>query len=268
MQSIEETTSHIHPAHGTFPVLICLLGNFRVLAAGKLLKIRGVKAEALLCSLALRDQFSIPRETLLDKLWPDTEHTLAGQSLNTLVYSLHKMFKVWLGGSAPVLHDQGSYRLNTEAEVGVDVAAFERWAKAGDQEARSGNLTASVVAYTRAVHLYTGDLNVVADVQAIVQREQLRARYLTILARLADGYYTKGDYSTCLEYANRLLARDRCREDAHRLMMRCHIQMGERAQALRQYRICEQILRAEFGMIPEHATQALFDQILGKSTVA
>lgn len=252
---------------GNWAVLICLLGNFRVLAAGKLLPLRGVKAESLLCSLALREHHSIPRETLLDTLWPRTEHSLAGQSLNTLVYSLHKLLKTCLGGAAPVLHENGSYRLNTEAGVEVDVAAFEKWAKAGDQEAQSGNLNASVLARTHAVHLYTGDLSVVADVQTIVERERLRALYLTLLARLADGCYTTGDYSACLEYASQLLKRDPCREDAHRLVMRCHIQVGERAQALRQYRLCEQVLRTEFDTIPEQATQSLFDQILGIPTV-
>jgi DNA-binding SARP family transcriptional activator len=250
----------------SWPILICLLGNFRVLAGGKTLRLRSVKTESLLCSLALRERFSVPRETLLDLLWPLTERSLAGQSLNTLVYSLHKLLKTWLGGAAPVLHENGSYRLNTEAGVVVDVAAFEKWAKVGGQEARSGNLAASVLAHTHAVHLYTGDLNATVDVQAMVERERLRAIYLTLLAHLADGYYTAGDYSACVEYADRLLKCDPCREDAHRLVMRCHIQTGERAQALRHYQLCEQILGTEFDTIPEHATRALFDQIRGKPT--
>lgn len=93
----------------TWPILICLLGNFRVLAAGTPLALSGAKAEALLCSLAFRDRFSVSRETLLDTLWPNVERSLAGQSLNSLVYNLHKLLKPWLGGAAPVLHERGSY---------------------------------------------------------------------------------------------------------------------------------------------------------------
>jgi DNA-binding SARP family transcriptional activator len=251
----------------TWPVIICLLGDFRLLVAGKLLALRGVKTEALLYNLALREHFSAPREILLDMLWPGTEHSLAGQSLNTLVYGLHKLLKTWIGGAAPVIHENGLYRLNTGAGMAVDVAVFEKWAKIGDQEVQSGNLVGSVVARTRAVQLYTGDLNAGAHVQGIVERERLRALYLTLLAHLADGCYTAGDYIACLEYANRILARDPCREDAHRLVMRCHVQVGERAQALRQYRLCKQVLRTEFDTIPEQATQSLFDQILGKPDV-
>jgi hypothetical protein len=149
-----------------------LLGNFHVLAAGIPLTLSGAKTEALLCSLAFQDRFSVSRETLLGTLWPNVEHSLAGQSLNSLVYNLHKLLKPWLGGTTPALHEHGSYRLNTEAGVGVDVAAFEKWAKAGDQEAQSGNVVAFVLAYTHAVHLYTGDLTVVTEVQAIVERDR------------------------------------------------------------------------------------------------
>jgi DNA-binding SARP family transcriptional activator len=43
--------------------------------------------------------------------------------------------------------------------------------------------------------------------------------------------------------------------------MRCHVRRGERSQALRQYRLCQQILRAEFDAAPEPATEALFEQV-------
>ena len=68
--------------------------------------------------------------------------------------------------------------------------------------------------------------------------------------------------------AGRLLDGDPCREDAHRLVMRCHVRRGERAQALRHYLLCQQILRAEFDAAPEPATDALFEQArLDPSTI-
>jgi DNA-binding SARP family transcriptional activator len=78
------------------------------------------------------------------------------------------------------------------------------------------------------------------------------------LARLADYFYLVADYPACLQYANRLLENDACREDAHRLLMRCLVRQGERAQALRQYRLCMHILHAEFDTVPERDTTRLF----------
>ena len=94
-----------------------------------------------------------------------------------------------------------------------------------------------------------------------MERERLRARYLTLLAHLADYHYGAGNHEVCLDYAWRLLACDPCREDAHRLIMRCYVRQGERAEALRHYRLCVDILRAEFKAAPEAATTTLFEQI-------
>jgi DNA-binding SARP family transcriptional activator len=58
-----------------------------------------------------------------------------------------------------------------------------------------------------------------------------------------------------------LVERAPCREDAHRAIMRCHVRLGERAQAFEQYRLCAQILRAEYGAAPEQATTVLYEQV-------
>ena len=95
----------------------------------------------------------------------------------------------------------------------------------------------------------------------MVEGERLRALSLTLRARLADSEYKQGDYEACLDQSLELLAADPCREEAHRLAMLCYVRRGERAQALRQYRLCEQILSGEFDAAPEAATTALFDQL-------
>jgi DNA-binding SARP family transcriptional activator len=94
-----------------------------------------------------------------------------------------------------------------------------------------------------------------------VERERLRTRYLSLLASLAACAHAAGDDAACLAYAQRILQHDPCREDAHRMVMRCHVRRGEPAQPLHQYRVCVDILRAAFGTTPEPATVALFDQV-------
>ena len=119
----------------------------------------------------------------------------------------------------------------------------------------------AAAAYQHALQLYAGDLCVTTDLHAAVERERLRARYLSVLASLAAGAHAAGDDAACLAYAQRLLQHDPYREDAHRLLMRCHVRRGERAQALHQYHVCGDLLRAAFGAKPEPATVALFEQV-------
>jgi two-component SAPR family response regulator len=95
----------------------------------------------------------------------------------------------------------------------------------------------------------------------ILERERLRVRYLSLLERMANYYYSKGEYALCMDYARGILVRDPCREEAHRLMMRCFINLGDRAQAMRQYTLCQEILRVEFDAVPEPTTTALFNQL-------
>jgi DNA-binding SARP family transcriptional activator len=245
-----------------WPILICLLGDFRLLKMGHpLTACGGAKTEALFCALGTRYRDRVPRDVLLSMLWPGSDPALADQSLNSLVHALHKHLGDAIGGATPVLHTRGYYRLNVEAGVSVDVACFEALADAGDRQTRMADCAAAAVSYRRAVRLYRGDLCAGTNSQALVYRECLRARYLSLLARLAEHHYGEGDYVACWDYAQRMLRSVPCREDAYRLAMRCHVRQGERAEALRQYRLCVKILRTEFETEPELATTALFEQI-------
>ena len=122
------------------PITICLLGGFRVLKRGTPVSLRqGGKGEQLLGQLALRSPDGIPRAALLADLWPEREADLAGQSLNTLVYSLRRLLGDALQGGPPVLFHAGRYALNANAGVEVDVTAFDAAARDGDRLSGSGD---------------------------------------------------------------------------------------------------------------------------------
>jgi DNA-binding SARP family transcriptional activator len=117
--------------------------------------------------------------------------------------------------------------------------------------------------FERAVRLYGGDLSaaVGSGARAALERERLRAACRRALIRLADYAFVQQDFDTSLAYALELLDHDPCREDAHRLVMRCHVRLGERSQAVYHYRTVQAILRSECDAEPEPATTALFEQI-------
>ncbi len=244
------------------PVTVCLLGNFRLFKGNQPIAVRNNgKMEALLCTLALRGEQGIPRDQLLQAIWPESDNsTLAGQALHSLVHYLHKSLGGIIG-AAPILHVDGYYCLNTQSGIAVDVGQFEALINAANRDWRAGKYPSAVELYRHALDLYRGDLCSSTTIHALVERERLRALHLTVLARVADFYFADEDYAGCLDYASRLLRFDPCREDAHRFMMRCYVRLGERAQALRQYRLCAAVLQAEFEATPELATTALFHSI-------
>ena len=244
------------------PVFVGVLGSFVLLKSGSTVELRsGGKVEMLLAELAVRADGGAPREELMTTIWPGSDPPLASHSLNELVSSLHRQFSDVLGGDGPVIRAGGRYRLNMSAGVGLDIAAFEAAADAGDAWLRSGDVDAGRRAYAEALALYRGDLCIASDVRHIVDRERLRMRYLGLQSALADSLFEERDYRGALERSLDLLSHDPCREDAHRLVIRCYMRLGERAQALRQYQLCRTILRTEFEAEPEAATTALYHKV-------
>jgi len=260
---VADEIRHDVAADVTQPVLICLLGSFRVLKVGANVPVRsGGKTAILLSSLALRDRHRASRQSLLETLWPDTDSARSAHALNSLIYALRQLLGDALAGAPPVVYTAGAYELNEGAGVGVDVAHFDTSATTAERHLREGDIPAAVRSWCRAAAIYKGDVYAVGeDIHAIVQRERLRGLYLSVLAHLADQCFRESNYSEALGYALRLLSHDPCREDGHRMAMRCYVRLGERAQALRQYRLCAKILASEFDAQPEALTGVLFEQV-------
>jgi DNA-binding SARP family transcriptional activator len=243
-------------------MLICLLGSFRLLWCGqpRNVFISG-KALTLLSLLALHLESGVTRESILNILWPEQDTKHGHDSLHNLVYSLQRRLRDDFHDAPALVFATGSYYLNRDSGFTTDIAAFDALVSSADRCKRIGQIPQAVDRYEKAVALYRGDLSFNLDVTAIVERERLRASFLTILCWLADHAFQSAHDEAALHYALRLLASDPCREDAHRLAMRAYVRRGERAQALRQYRLCEEVLRREFDAAPEALTTDLFESI-------
>src|ERR1700754_3788659 len=221
----------------------------------------GGKAEQLISCLALHPHCGVHRETLVERIWPDTAPTLASQCLNTLMHGLKAQLADALDGQPPILHLRSHYLLNLDGGMEVDVLEFESAVDPGHRMLAAGSAAAAIDAYERAILLYRGDLTSSSDISGLVERERLRAICLNTLARLADAHFELANYEQALAYAVRLLGVDPCREDAHRMTMRAYVRLGARAQALRQYNICRLVLAEEFDATPEPATEQLFQLV-------
>jgi DNA-binding SARP family transcriptional activator len=211
--------------------------------------------------LALHREVGVDRDRLVESVWPESADALGVQSLNTLVYSLRRLLGDAVSGGQPVVHGDGRYRLNTEGGVTIDVAEFDAAADRGYGLIRQGDASTAAHAFEQAVQLYTGDLMIASETWHVLERERLRTRYLSLRARLADLAFADGRYADALANALSLLAADPCREDAHRMAMRCYVRLGQRSQAFRQYSTCRRVLEMEFGALPERATDELHELI-------
>jgi hypothetical protein len=69
------------------------------------------------------------------------------------------------------------------------------------------------------------------------------------------------DYAEGIRHAQAILDNDALREDVHRDLMQLFVLSGQRAQALRQFEHCRELLRRELAIQPMRETMTLYQSI-------
>ncbi|MEJ7870629.1 MAG: BTAD domain-containing putative transcriptional regulator [Rubrobacteraceae bacterium] len=233
---------------------VCLDRNARALAILKYL-------------LARRCERPVSQDHLMGWLWPESNPKRARWSLNSAVYALRK----FLGGCLPslpasetILFQGGGYRLSPRILLSTDVEEFYSRYEEGHQLEDAGRVSEAVSQYEKAAELYRGDYLTedLYEEWTMIERERLLDAYAELLRRLAIRYAEVGQPWESVKTYYQILERDRCDEYTHRLLMECYVRLGQRARALRQYRLCERALRSEYDMMPSPKTRTLYASIL------
>ncbi|MCA1817784.1 MAG: hypothetical protein LC746_15585, partial [Acidobacteria bacterium] len=242
---------------------IRLLGPFRITVDGRAVEARRWsrrKPKLLVKLLALQPHQQLHREQAMELLWPDSDLEAAGNNLHKAIHMARHALEPELQPAADshfILTQGQQIVLHAPKRLWVDVEAFEQAAT----EALTGE---DREAYEAALALYGGDL-LAEDIYedwAARRREQLRGAYQELLIRLARLYEARGRYQQSIKRFKELVACDPSNEEAHRRLMRLHAVLGNRRQALRQYKECCDALREEQDAGPERATVELHGQIV------
>ena len=214
------------------------------------------KSRGLFAFLALNHGRSHSRSTLVGRFWGDSPETVARKNLRTDIWRIRTVLEpqgIEPGSCLTVNQDEVS--LSSTMDHWLDTHAFEAaldQACAGDPDEGTARLL------RHAVELYRGDLlEGVYDDWCIFERERLRLRYLDALERLIRHHDARGEWTDAAAYGQRLLANDPLREHVHRAVIRCHLSLGDRVSALRQFETCVRLLRQELVVEPSPETLAL-----------
>jgi DNA-binding SARP family transcriptional activator len=220
------------------------------------------KVRDLFAYLALHREYAHSREHLAGLFWGESDDEKARHSLNTALWRLN-------GVLAEVGGDRGRAQLritpqeigfNPTADFWFDVAEFEsRCALA--ESCASPDQQATL--YTQAISFYTGDLLTDCyEEWCIQERERLQCMYLRALGELLKHHSSRRHFDAAIDCARRILATDSLREEVHRELIQLYLATGQTAAALRQYRVCEELLQRELAVAPMPETQAMLVQIL------
>lgn len=247
--------------HGLLEVR--LLGSLEVRLDGVPVESwRGQRGVSVLRYLLSRDRHACSRDELLEEFWPDVPAAAARNRLQVAVSGLRRALLDVTRVNVVEFAD-GGYRINPALRVEVDCARFEQVLRAASAAEQAGDRGAALAGYREAARLYRGDF--AADVPfeqwTLLPRESLRIRLVDALDRLSRLELADGRLDDCIGTAQRMLELDPCREDAHRLLMRCYAEQGRVYRALQQYDFCTRVLRATVDVGPAAETRRLHDLI-------
>jgi ATP/maltotriose-dependent transcriptional regulator MalT len=229
-----------------WPVKVFALGRFQVLRDDKPIA-TGQKAQRkpleLLAALVARGGHDVPTATIATDLWPDAEGDAAQASFEA---SLHRLRKLIGRPDTIQLHD-GKLSLDAR-QCWADVWAFERLCAAED---------------TAAIDLYAGQFLASEPERPwmLAPRERLRDRFIRLALKLGEQSEEKGDPQAARQLYERALEIDNLAELVYQRLMRCHMRRGQRAEAMRLYRRCRELLEIGLGVPPAPETQALYNEL-------
>jgi LuxR family transcriptional regulator, maltose regulon positive regulatory protein len=205
--------------------------------------------------ILLSNPEGMSREMIGHTFWPEiSPEELKLRFKNTIYRVRHAA-----GKQSIVLQDD-YYRFNRAMDYEYDVEEFQQAIKAAQ---RAKNPKEKVVHYHTAIRLYKGPfLPDIEETWNLAERERLFQMFIEALLKVAELNFEGGQHQSALDFINRALVADPCFEAAHRLAMRVHAAMGNRAAVARQYERCRQALLAEINAQPSSQTQQLHDSLM------
>ncbi len=243
-----------------FPVRIRTLGRFSVQNrdAQSILHSRKApnKPLVLLKALIALGGRDVSDESLTHAIWPDADGDHALAAFDTTLHRLRRYLRV---PGALVVADR-KLTLSSR-DCWVDCWAVDRLMRRMDAKLKSAESNDAEVENLskRIERIYQGAFlgSDTPTAWSLSLRERLRSRYLRYITDTGRYWERAGQHVRAIECYRKGLETDNLMENFYRQLMHCHLQIGERAEALATYYRCERVLAKLLGIRPCLGTEAL-----------
>jgi two-component SAPR family response regulator len=197
----------------------------------------------------------LTKEAVGTIIWPESSPAQLKLKFKNAIYRLRQAL-----GQEAVMFDEDRYQFNRMLDYEYDVESF--LGKLTQAQA-TNDPDKQIAAYQTAIHIYKGTyLPEIEGEWAWWERERLRKAHMDATIRLAELHLETGRPTSALEFCRRALSEDPCLEEAHRLAMRSHAAIGNRAAVVRQFKRCQQALLEEVNVPPSSQTMALYETLI------
>ncbi len=250
-----------------------LLSSFRVLRDGQ--PIDGAlsgKTRQLLKILAANHRRCVPKDQLIEMLWPEGDPSSGATSLKVAAHKLRSNLDPDKANGDPgpwVLAENGTYHLSHEASIWIDTEAFREHCRRGRALQAEGRIEEARREFEQAEALYTGDYleEDMYEDWTLLRREELKDLHLDVLQRLAQLAMDRDSHADVIRYCHKIVLGDPCREDAYRMLMTSHAALNQYARAGAWYAVCRVTLAREVDSAPSPETVEAFEQLFREKSL-
>ena len=210
----------------------------------------------------------IPKEALMDQLWPEERPKSAESNFKTTLQRLRKSLEPTIhkdfGSSYIHLHDNVVSVDSERCQVDVDL--FLSLLKKGEEMEKAGDVGEALSNYNKAIEMYKGDF--LADELYIPwadkKREELKEKYVELLNKTANLNDRQGALKKAIDCYKKAIQADPLLEESYQKLMTLYSSKGMYNEAIRTFETCKRVLKTELKTKPDPMTTALYNKILGK----
>lgn len=223
----------------------------------------------LLAFLLYQANQEFRRERLIDLLWPDKEATKARSALNTALWRIRKALGEHRLDQIELSSETETVGIRLGPDVEIDTQTLTDLVKRHDAESSdtaedpdagpcsTQTALARMLSASKGLFLDGDDADWI-----LVERERLINVYMRGQSQLLGAYAKHSDFERALACGRDILEIDPLHEGVQRQVMWLYLLNGQRARAIRQYRDCAALLKAELGIAPMPETSALYQHII------
>ncbi len=220
---------------------------------------------ALVCERAR----PLPREEIAEILWAGDPPPQWDSAVKALVSKLRRLLESWaeLPAEAPAIENEhGCYRIELPAGAWIDSEAARNALDEAEGALRAGKVreawAPANVATTIACRGFLP-----GEQGAWIERKRREIDEIALRAMDASAEISlrTSQPEVAMRLAEEILSREPFHESGYQRLMLAHAARGNRAEAIRVYHRCRELLKEDLGVSPSVETEALYLKLLRES---
>jgi DNA-binding SARP family transcriptional activator len=225
------------------------------------------KARLLFAMMASRSGKDVPRDQLVEYLWPGMTEQRALNNFYVVWSAMKRALAPEGGRNEPcpyVEHVRGVCRV-VPGRLQTDLDEFERLLVVARKARAADDQDIEMTVLAEIADLYRGELlpGDAYDDWFGPLRERCRHDFEDAMLRLAIILETRDDPQGGLAHLRKAMLFDPWREDLYQAALRLQITAGQRSAAIETYLACRARLVEDLGIDPSAETRRLYEHVLG-----